>query len=520
MQIRKTVSVYILLGLAWALIAGWQTLEHVRFVHNSRVVLRDRAREIGNTLSVVIRSQGRFGMVQKDRLEAALDDLATSRPLQAVMLLNSQNEVVAKAGKQINLPPEDLIKQSEHWDQDLVTFINPISLDYPLLLTEGRGPGGFSRGGGPGSPGDRPNFSPPPPGSARPDEMTSPSLRQRFLMMRQDRPTSASAAGPGQRRRSDGDRRDSDRRDGRRPPNFPRPFGMTEQRYQELLKEKGLHGFVIQMALTEYSADLRQDLWIRFTTAFIALLAVGGMGFAWRNMERMNRLQIRLLRASELNAHLQDLNIAAAGLAHETRNPLNIVRGLAHMITQQTEASGEIRQKASEITAEVDRVTGRLNEFINYSRYPEPHPAPTNLMSVVADVERALDTDLAEKLINFSRKGPAALTVEADEALLRQVLFNLMLNATQAVSQGGKIAVTIHHNGRGEASLEVSDDGPGVPPNLENEIFKPYFTTRLEGTGLGLAVVRQIVLAHHWEIEYVSSIHGGAGFRVSGLKVL
>ena len=513
MQLRKTASVYLLLILAWALIVVWQSLEHTRFTSKSRIILRDRAREIGNTLSVVIRSQGRFGMVDKRRLEAALDDLATSRSLQSVMLLNSQNQVVATAGIPITLSTEALIKQSEHWDVSQVIFINPINLEfnYPLLLTEGRP---FSRGGGSG-PDTRGGFPPPPP---RAEGETSSSLRQRYLMMRQDRDTSPPLAAATHRRGDGGDRPDADRRDGRLPPSFPRPFGMDEGRYQELLRQKGLHGFVIQMALNEYNADLQQDLWFRFTTAFISLLAVGGLGFAWRNMERMNRLQIRLLRASELNAHLQELNIAAAGLAHETRNPLNIVRGLAHMIAQHAEANGEVRQRAGEITSEVDRVTGRLNEFINYSRYPEPHPAAINLMAVVADVERALSGDLSDNLITFSRKGPS-LTVEADEALLRQVLFNLLLNAIQAVATGGKIAIAIHHNGRGEASFEVGDDGPGVPPNLEQEIFKPYFTTRLEGTGLGLAVVRQIVLAHHWEIEYVASIHG-ATFRVSGLKVL
>jgi signal transduction histidine kinase len=116
-------------------------------------------------------------------------------------------------------------------------------------------------------------------------------------------------------------------------------------------------------------------------------------------------------------------------------------------------------------------------------------------------------------------KGPG-LTVEADESLLRQILFNLLLNASQFLGQGGHVNVLIQTTGQREAAFVMQDDGPGVPREYQKEIFKPYFTTRPGGTGLGLAVVRQIVLAHHWEIEYVASESGGAGFRVSGLKVI
>jgi signal transduction histidine kinase len=280
-----------------------------------------------------------------------------------------------------------------------------------------------------------------------------------------------------------------------------------------------LHAFVLQIPADNYANEARSDLWIRGPTLVIALLAVGGLGFAWRNMERMDRLQMRLMRESEMNAHLQELNVAAAGLAHETRNPLNIVRGLAQIISQNPSVPGEVRQKAGEITAEVDRVTGRLNEFITYSRAPEPRPAPTRLQSVIADVQRALDTDLQENEIACTTKG-SDLVIQADESLLRQVIFNLMLNAIQAIGERGRVEISIQASGVNGAVLDIRDDGPGINPELRNEIYKPYFTTRSAGTGLGLSVVRQIVLAHHWEVEYIPGLDGGAGFRISGLKVL
>ena len=101
--------------------------------------------------------------------------------------------------------------------------------------------------------------------------------------------------------------------------------------------------------------------------------------------------------------------------------------------------------------------------------------------------------------------------------MLRQALFNLLLNATQAVGVGGEIQIVAARNGT-EATLEVRDTGSGVPLERRREIFKPYFTTNEKGTGLGLAVVQQIVLAHGWEIECLPNEPHGAVFRITHLK--
>jgi signal transduction histidine kinase len=99
------------------------------------------------------------------------------------------------------------------------------------------------------------------------------------------------------------------------------------------------------------------------------------------------------------------------------------------------------------------------------------------------------------------------------------VLFNLVLNAIQAVSPNGEIEIHLSKAGVAEARLEVRDNGPGVPPENRAEIFKPYFTTTQKGTGLGLAVVQQIVLAHGWEIECLVHEPRGAIFRLTHLKL-
>ena len=114
---------------------------------------------------------------------------------------------------------------------------------------------------------------------------------------------------------------------------------------------------------------------------------------------------------------------------------------------------------------------------------------------------------------------PEGLTVEADEQSFRQALFNLLLNAIQAVEPRGEIQVVAEKRNAAEAALEVLDNGPGVPPEHRAEIFKPYFTTQKQGTGLGLAVVQQIVLAHGWEVECLPHEPRGAIFRITHLKL-
>jgi two-component system, NtrC family, sensor histidine kinase HydH len=219
-----------------------------------------------------------------------------------------------------------------------------------------------------------------------------------------------------------------------------------------------------------------------------------------------------------MNTHLKGMNLAAAGLAHETRNPLNIIRGLAQMISKQPGTPAETQKKSREIIDEADKVAAQLNEFINYSRPREVRRTRLALGSAVNEVVRALNYDLEEKKISLQVKGEQ-LSIEADEQLLRQAIFNLLLNAIQAVDGSGEIQVVAEKRNATEAMLEVRDNGPGVPPERRAEIFKPYFTTQKTGTGLGLAVVQQIVLAHGWEIECLGNEPKGAIFRITHLKL-
>jgi signal transduction histidine kinase len=531
---RRSLVIYAALAAIWVLIAGWQTEEHLRVREGAKSELSNRSKDIANTVSACIRGMRFRGTVLQERLEPLLNELVNARSNELVKssevislaLLNATGEPIAQAGRPIDFESKDILQKGERWGQHTVTFVNPVDLgasltsegtNYTVVLPPMRdmtnGPpreGQHSRGFGP--PPDENHPSPPPdftnrpaapghdapaPGAISSDySNTLPATNYASSRFRDRR-------GPG----SDGHIR--------RPPWLRT---MPEQDYEALMQKRSLHGLVLTMSTESMQAASSRDLWMRSFIVLLAGVSVVGSGLAWRNIAKTSDLQIRLVRASELNTHLKEMNLAAAGLAHETRNPLNIIRGLAQMISKQGGTLPEVREKSLSIINEADKVAAQLNEFINYSRPREVRRRPLPLAGVVNEVVRTLSYDLEEKQISLEVKGEP-LHVEADEQLLRQAVFNLVLNAIQAVHTKGKIEVAVQRNGGAEALMEVRDDGPGVPAESRTEIFKPYFTMQKEGTGLGLAVVQQIVLAHGWEIGCLPNTPQGAVFRITHLKI-
>src|SRR5438094_6500891 len=511
----RTQPVYGLLLAVWCLIVVWQAVEHGRIKEAARTALINRSRDITTTLEAVIQSQRRFGgLLFQERLESALKELVKSGELTSVALLNAAGEIVASAGTPIDVETKGTMRTGEHWDYKSVTLVNLVDLgasvaregetNRPTIVLPRRDPASGSREG------ERPRLI----GETRTNDVaaTNPPAVGPIAVAG---PASPPANDPAAVNRNEGGG-PRERPPGR--PRFGRPPWMSEQDYKALVEKRGLHGLAIVMSTEAFLQTCAQDLWLRWIIGCFASVSAIGLGFAWRNLAKSSELQMRLVRASELNTHLKEMNLAAAGLAHETRNPLNIIRGLAQMISKQKDASPEVRSRSREIIDETDRVTAQLNEFINYSRPREVRRSSVSLSLVIGEVVRALTYDLEEKCIRL-RVPDSLPAIEAGALLLRQALFNLLINAVQAVERCGNIEVAVaKQNSRG-LILEIRDNGPGVAPEHRTEVFKPYFTTHQKGTGLGLAVVQQIVLAHGWEIECLPNEPRGAVFRMTHLNL-
>ncbi len=518
----------------WLLVIAWQTVEHRRVRAAARAELINRARDISSTLGLVIRSQRRFGgFISRERIESALLSLIRPGELDAIALLNDSVDVVASAGVPIDLELRALVPSAEYWSGHTVALMNLVDLGSTLTTEPDDRVATIvlSRSEISGLATNRPPGAPAGPPPDRDRDRDRDRERERASATAGDLPTPALPHSPlptpGSELRTDGaapdatnapgrsPRRGGRRGDGRFP--FVRPFWMSEPEYKSLAQKQGVHSFVLQLSTRSLQQATVQDLWARLVITAFAGVSALGLGLAWRNLAHSADLEVRLARAAELNTRLKEMNLAAAGLAHETRNPLTIIRGLAQLISRQPAASPEVTARASDILAETDRVTAQLNEFINYSRPRDIHWSNVSLAAVVHEVARALGSDLEEHgvLLTLPADLPA---VRADEQLLRQALFNLLLNAIQAAERGGRIEIAASPAEAGEFHLDIRDDGPGVPPENRTEIFKPYFTTRAEGTGLGLAIVHQIVLAHGWDIECLPNEPRGALFRVRHLK--
>jgi signal transduction histidine kinase len=481
----------VLIGCGLA-VCAWQVQEHVRFERTAREALIKRGRDITSTLGVILRSQRRYGlMVAKERIEPSLQGLVQSEELVAIAILAVTGEPLASAGRPLDLTPMEIEAGGSRWGEHTLTMMNLMDL----------GPTGTEEG-----------------------TRASPAI----VMTDDER---RSLRSPPARRPPDSGAANSERPGGApkeavpppapgpsaRPP-FGKPSWMTAGQYEEVIQTKGVHSLVISLSTDEMRNEMRSDLLLR---SLVSLFATGGAiisTLAWRNVEKNAELQIRLVKAGETNAHLKELNFAAAGLAHETRNPLNLIRGLAQMVAMRAQSSPELKEHASAIVEEADRVTAQLNEFIDYSKPREAHFAPVEVKRLVADVARTLLPDIEEKQVRLLQP-ETACSIQADEPLLRQALFNVLLNALQAVGQKGQIQVRLTQVRAREAVLEIGDDGPGVPPAERENIFKPYVTMRPKGVGLGLAIVRQIAAAHRWEVVCLANEPRGALFRFSQLRI-
>lgn len=521
---NRTRLVYLLLGLVWVLIVVWQWIEHRRVVASARAELTNSAKDISTTLGIVMRSQRRFGVISRERLESALNELIRAGNVRAIALLNAAGHVVASAGPAVDLEVGDLQSKGQHWTRTEVAVWNLVDLGTNFMSEpEARqttivlsmdqiyprgsnAPAPMVPRSEEGAPhGETPPITPGMPVQVRsgmPGEVPPGHLVQPWPPPPPGPPTNQPGR-PGEGRRG----------------RFPRPFWMSEQEYRELVEKQGVHSIVVVLSTAHLEKSKMRDLWVRIVTALFATAAVFSVGVAWRNQVRASELELRLVRAAELNARLKEMNLAAAGLAHETKNPLNIIRGQAQLISMHTGVPTEVRDAAARVVEQADRVAAQLNEFINFSRPREIRKTAVRLQDVVQEVLRALSLDIEEKRVEV-KLGLEVQRIEADEQQLRQVLFNLVLNAIQAVPEYGRIEILSMPASGGKAVLEVRDNGPGVPPQHRDDIFKPYFTTHQKGTGLGLAIVKQIVLAHGWDVEYVPNQPTGAIFRISHIGVV
>ncbi|MBM4343859.1 MAG: hypothetical protein FJ100_10850 [Deltaproteobacteria bacterium] len=249
----------------------------------------------------------------------------------------------------------------------------------------------------------------------------------------------------------------------------------------------------------------------------------------WNRMaEALDRREAQLLAQREDLARAERLTALghmAARMAHEVRNPLSSIGLNAEMLGEELGRPGELdRAEASELVAAIGAEVERLRE-LTAGYLVRARPAAcrqwVDLGALVRELLDFLKPELQQRNISVVFDPPAAAAVPADPAALRQVLWNLLRNAWEAMSQGGSvwIEVTVRADGADQvpwARIAVEDSGPGVPAELDEQIFQPFFSNKARGTGIGLAVVREIARDHKGTARLLPGMHGsGARFEVA-----
>lgn len=228
-----------------------------------------------------------------------------------------------------------------------------------------------------------------------------------------------------------------------------------------------------------------------------------------RQLERRNRLAA--------------LGEMAAGLAHEIRNPLGGIQLYAGLLQQDLSDRPEALNLVRKITTGVKRLEGLVSQVLQFTREVRPTIVGCDLAEIISDAVELAEPRARDCGVHFRVGGPLSLQVRVDPMLFGQAVLNLLLNAIEAQTGGGGNLVEVDYAAAGEGSdarqfwLRVRDRGPGIPADVLDRIFNPFFTTKDHGTGLGLSIVHRVVEAHDGTItagNNADDAGGGARFEI------
>lgn len=255
---------------------------------------------------------------------------------------------------------------------------------------------------------------------------------------------------------------------------------------------------------------------------FFFLMAILVNRFAIENRQKTERLEQanRELSAAQAEVRrserLAALGQLSAGLAHEIRNPLGVISASAELIAKNVGEENEVaREVAGFIGSEVNRTNALVTRFLDFARPSQPHREVLDLNDIVRRAVQALQDGM--------RPGDPPVEVETDlqpipkfsfdPTLIESSIFNLLSNGREAMAEGGRLRVETRQAGE-YAQITVADTGEGVSDEQREDIFNPFFTTKAQGVGLGLAMVSKFIDSHGGTITLDSKPGDGAVFRV------
>jgi two-component system sensor histidine kinase PilS (NtrC family) len=282
---------------------------------------------------------------------------------------------------------------------------------------------------------------------------------------------------------------------------------------------------VAELAGIDDSAALQQTSYLQIllkvgitTVACFAVALLSGL------LTEQNRKSQSDLRTMEVHVKRVEkmayMGEMAAGLAHEIKNPLASLVGCIQLLKEELRYDPDHRRLMEIVLRETDRLGHLVNEFLLFARPPAGKAQLLHLKGAIEEIATlfAKDANHAHRF-TLIKEDIADITVLMDPAHLRQVLWNLLLNAAEALPGEGTIEIAVMPARNNEVKIQVRDDGCGIPPETLPKIFDPFFTTKSEGTGLGLSIVHRILEAYESRLDVESQPNCGATFSFSLKRV-
>ena len=271
---------------------------------------------------------------------------------------------------------------------------------------------------------------------------------------------------------------------------------------------------IVQDISLDYQAVFNFQIAMMITSTLVlgSLLAVlvlvvkrGESIIEQRNLERL-RLKEELSRA----AHLSSLGEMIAAVSHEIRNPLGIIRSSAELLEKRLASGAPITAIPRIIVEESTRLNGIITDFLNYARPRQPNLTERRITDVLEKILNNMASELEACGCRVERQYDDTLpAVPMDADMLYQAFLNILINAMQAMPDGGTIRVGTR--GQDDAvAVWIEDEGQGLPVEGQQKIWDPFFTTKDSGTGLGLGIVRKTIEAHQGEVRIENRSEGGA----------
>ncbi len=270
------------------------------------------------------------------------------------------------------------------------------------------------------------------------------------------------------------------------------------------------------------------ELAIRILFFFLVALVVNR--FVTENRRQAARYQKLAETLAETNRQLKQaqedarrserlaaLGQLSAGLAHEIRNPLGVIRGSAEMLNQRLAQKDPLTAElAGYISSEVERLNSLVGRFLNFAR---PLQLKLELQNIIPVIDHSLNSVQEARpdprVIVEKRYSEELPRVPLDAELCERVFSNIFSNAYDAMAEGGTLRISASRpSGPDGVLVEIEDTGPGVPPGQREHIFNPFFTTKKNGLGLGLSIVSKIVDEHHGRVELTGKPDKGACFKL------